>query len=399
MNGTSSKPLVSVIIPTFNRAAFVRVAVESVLRQSYRPLEIIVVDDGSRDDTQDVLTPLVESVRYTYQENQGVAVARNAGIAASKGEYVSLLDSDDVWLPDKLTCQMDYLLTHPEVGMVACHAVAIDTNGDQLDGAPICAHQCEGWVSQETNILRSPLILSTLLVRRACLPTPDPFPPGVCFGEDWEMGLRVGASYPIWFLDQVLVKVRRHEGNATAPLASQLQADRKLQDRLAVIDRIFPLLPGSADSLRSLRAQAEAQEYAAAAVPSYANEAFELAASRLGKAVALDPATWQGEELVTRVCGFAQLVYQERGEEAAFSFLDNVIGHLPPEIGEPVRVARALRARTLIFTVGFNALADSRPRKAASSIMRGLMQQPSYARNSGVLITLARSMARSLQLP
>lgn len=390
-------PLVSTIIPTYNRAAYVQEAIDSALAQGYDNLEIIVVDDGSTDETRSALAPYADRIRYFYQRNQGVAVARNTAIAASKGEYIALLDSDDVWLPEKLTRQMDFLLARPEVGMVACHAVAIDPKGKHLDDSPLCPHQKEGWVSLETNILRSPLPVDTLIIRRSCLPQPMPFTPGVVFGEDWEMCLRVGARHPIWFMAQTLAAVRVHESNVMAPLANQQQVDLKLQNRLGVIERVFPILPGDATALTLLRTRAEAREYAEAAAPSYANGALDAAASRLGKAVALDPATWQGEELVALLCNFAKLVFQKRGEEAAFTYLQNVLSHLPPEIKDPGRLTRAVRARTLIFTVGFSALSHNEPRRAATNIVKGLAQQPSYLANVGVLKTLARSMTRSLR--
>ena len=391
------RPLVSAIIPTYNRAEYICQAIDSALEQGYDNLEIIVVDDGSTDETHNLLTRYESRIKYIYQQNQGEAVARNTAIEASTGEYIALLDSDDLWLPGKLTRQMDFILAHPDVGMVASHAIAIDQNGRALSDAPLCPFQGEGWVSLETNVLHSPLPVDTLIIRRDCLPTPVPFTPGVRFGADWEMCLRVGARHPIWFIAQTLAAVRVHENNVMAPLANQQQVDLKLQSRMGVIERIFPELPGDPETLHSLRARAEAREYAEAAVPSYANGTLDAAASRLAKAVALDPVTWQGEQLIELICNFARLVFDKRGEEAALNFLDDVFGHLPSEIKDPDRLARAVRARTLIFTIGFSSLVQHEPRKAAASIIQGLAQQPSFVRNTGVLATLARSMAGSLR--
>lgn len=394
---TTKLPLVSAIIPTYNRAFYVCQAVESALTQNYPNLEIVVVDDGSTDDTRSRLSAYETYIQYIHQANQGVSAARNAAIAASRGEYIALLDSDDVWFPGKLTRQMDFLAAHPEVGMVASHAIAIDRNGKPLSERPLYAFQIEGWVSLEINILRSPLPPTVLVIRRDCLPMPVPFTPGVRFGEDWEMCLRVGARWPIWFIAEPLAGVRVHDSNVTMPLASQQQVDLRLQSRLDVIERVFPALPGDRQTLHSLRAKAEAREYAETAVPSYANGSFETGASRLGKAVTLDPATWQGEELVVAICHFARLLFQTRGAEAALEFIQNVFSHLPPEIKRPDRLSRPVHSRTLIFTIGFNSLAQHKPREAAASIVKGLMWQPTQATNIGVLSTLVRSMARSLQ--
>ncbi len=391
------RPLVSAIIPTYNRAEYICQAIDSALEQGYDNLEIIVVDDGSTDETHNLLTRYGSRIKYIYQQNQGEAVARNTAIEASTGEYIALLDSDDLWLPGKLTRQMDFMLAHPDVGMVASHAIAIDQDGHALSDAPLCPFQGEGWVSLETNVLHSPLPVDTLIIRRDCLPTPVPFTPGVRFGADWEMCLRVGARHPIWFIAQTLAAVRVHENNVMAPLANQQQVDLKLQSRMGVIERIFPELPGDPETLRSLRARAEAQEFATTAIPSYANEAFEIAAARLGHAVILDPERWQGEELIALISNYAKLVFQRNGEKAALSFLDGIFMHLPPEISRPDHLARTARARTLIFIIGYNALAESEPRRAAMSILQGVAQQPAYTHNLGVLSTLCRSLLRSVR--
>lgn len=108
-----SSLLVSVIIPTFNRADYLVEAIESVLAQSYRPIEIIVVDDGSTDGTAEAISRLGDTVRYMWQPNQGASVARNTGIALAQGDLLAFLDSDDLWEPEKLTWQVAALETNP----------------------------------------------------------------------------------------------------------------------------------------------------------------------------------------------------------------------------------------------------------------------------------------------
>ena len=115
MNSTS----VSVVIPTYNYGHFVVGAVESVLAQTYQNVEIIVVNDGSSDDTKARLEPFMGRVRYIYQDNQGLSAARNTGIGAATCRWIAFLDSDDLWHPRKLELQMAYLDGHPEVGLLA----------------------------------------------------------------------------------------------------------------------------------------------------------------------------------------------------------------------------------------------------------------------------------------
>ena len=117
MRGTNSA--VSVIIPSYNCEPFLAEAIESVFAQTYRPKEVIVVDDGSTDQTAAIARSYKE-VQYIYQANQGPAIARNNGIATARGDFIAFIDHDDMWLPNKLEVQIEYLLEHPYVGLSIC---------------------------------------------------------------------------------------------------------------------------------------------------------------------------------------------------------------------------------------------------------------------------------------
>ncbi len=107
----------SVIVPVYNGERYLASALQSVFEQDYHPFEVIVVDDGSVDRSADIACSY-RAIRYIYQSNQGVAVARNVGIAAARGEFIAFLDQDDLWAPNKLSVQIDYLLKHHDVGYV-----------------------------------------------------------------------------------------------------------------------------------------------------------------------------------------------------------------------------------------------------------------------------------------
>src|SRR6056297_2743784 len=125
--------MISVIIPTYNRGHIITRAIDSALRQTYRDFEIIVIDDGSTDNTRTVLEPYQDQIKYFYQENRGVTEARNKGIKESYGEFIAFLDSDDYWLPEKLEMQMNYFKNHPEVAMVYTrHWKEIDTGKNKI---------------------------------------------------------------------------------------------------------------------------------------------------------------------------------------------------------------------------------------------------------------------------
>jgi GT2 family glycosyltransferase len=132
LSGAGQKGLVTVVIPTYNRAHLVGTAIDSVLRQSYSPVEIIVVDDGSTDRTREVVAAYGARVRYLYQPNSGVATARNTGLREARGEFLALLDSDDEWFEWKLEAQVRVLERYPEVGMVWTDMTAINERGDVL---------------------------------------------------------------------------------------------------------------------------------------------------------------------------------------------------------------------------------------------------------------------------
>ena len=129
MGGMSEEALVSVVIPTCNCGSFVREAVESVLRQTHVCVEVIVIDDGSSDDTRDLLEPYSDRIQVIHQENRGSAAARNVGLEASVGEFIAFLDADDRWHPRKLEWQLRCFREFPHVDMVFSDFSAIDSEG------------------------------------------------------------------------------------------------------------------------------------------------------------------------------------------------------------------------------------------------------------------------------
>ncbi|HUZ93198.1 MAG TPA: glycosyltransferase family A protein [Candidatus Paceibacterota bacterium] len=116
------KGLVSIIIPSYNTERYIKEAVDSALAQTYKPVEIIVVDDGSTDNTKQILEPYLKqnSIIYIYQQNGGLAAARNTGIRASRGEYIALLDADDIFMPEKIAKQAAYLEANPQCDISYC---------------------------------------------------------------------------------------------------------------------------------------------------------------------------------------------------------------------------------------------------------------------------------------
>jgi GT2 family glycosyltransferase len=127
--GKGEPGLVSVLIPTYNRAYILRQAIASVFAQTYRPIEVVVVDDGSTDNTRQIISEMKQEVRYIYQENGGLASARNTGLAAARGEFIAFQDSDDLWMPWKLEVQVALLRKYPQVAVIGTDLNVVNAQG------------------------------------------------------------------------------------------------------------------------------------------------------------------------------------------------------------------------------------------------------------------------------
>lgn len=204
---------VSVIIPTYNRADLLPMTVESVFAQTYKNYEIIIVDDGSTDNTKEIVEPYLSksNIRYFYQENRKQASARNNGIRNSEGEYIAFLDSDDLWHPEKLDLQVKVLEEHPEVGLVYSNQSLLqeDSSKDEVRYPP--------GVLKSGNIFKDLLIrkfycsTSGLLVRKSVLDDVGFFDESLRNAlEDWELSLRISKKYKAFCVDKPLFKRRLH---------------------------------------------------------------------------------------------------------------------------------------------------------------------------------------------
>lgn len=197
-------PLISVIIPTYNRAKYLKFAIQSVLDQTVKDHEIIVVDDGSTDDTGEMLRayPKVQAV---FQENQGVIVARNKGMHLAKGEFVAFLDSDDLWFRDKLERQLRFFDQDEKLDMVHGMMDCVDKEGHPLlglteSGRGLWEHGNRKGSSYETYILDSCSHLDTLMIRRNSLAKIGEFDSKTPVCEDYDFFLRIAAQGRIGFL-------------------------------------------------------------------------------------------------------------------------------------------------------------------------------------------------------
>jgi glycosyltransferase involved in cell wall biosynthesis len=200
-----------VVIPSFNYGHFVTEAVDSALAQTYAPREVIVVDDGSTDDTRKRLEAYEGRIRYLHQENLGLAAARNAGIRAARGEYVALLDADDIWHPQKLELQMAYLAAHPEVGLLGAERTRNrPARWPALDRAAGLAARP---ITLEQLVICSRFGPSSVVIARRCFEAVGYFDPALRSVEDRHMWVRIATHFPVHKLRSVLWWYRVHEGS------------------------------------------------------------------------------------------------------------------------------------------------------------------------------------------
>lgn len=182
-----STPKVSIIMPTYNNGKYIGEAIESVLEQTYPNWELIVIDDGSTDDTAEIVTGFAEPrIRYIRQANRGVCVARNVGVEAAKGDYIAFLDADDRYRPDKLSAQVAHLDTHPEIGLTYGSRIEIDEHGQLVNLARL-----PGEATLETVVLSFPFAPTDIIVRRHWIDICGGFRQGFVVNEDRDLYIRL----------------------------------------------------------------------------------------------------------------------------------------------------------------------------------------------------------------
>jgi len=215
-SSASSAPLVSVVLNTYNRADLVPQSINSVLAQDYPNFEVIVVDDGSTDNTREVIEEQFgDRVRYIYQENAGLAAGRNTGIKAARGQYIAFQDDDDIWLPGKLTRQIDALGGCPDCGLSYGLCLSADSDGNST-GA-VYGHSDEGRTGDNFELMlrRHPILGPSVVVLRAALDEAGLFDETLSTAEDTDLFLRLTQRYPAIYIARPLVLVREHRGRKT----------------------------------------------------------------------------------------------------------------------------------------------------------------------------------------
>ncbi len=218
----SGNPLVSVICPAYNCAPFIAAALESVFAQFYRPMEVIVVDDGSTDETPELLKKYPD-VRYFRQANRGPSAARNSAIRAAQGELIAFLDVDDLWTAEKLTEQVAALQSQPQAGM--CFAdMRLFSDGGADEPTMFQKYRLDAKFFGHPRVVDQPLAklvtmnfipTSSVVARRAALLQAGGFDEQFRKAEDWDLWLRMTLDRPIIYSAKLLTLKRVHEVNTS----------------------------------------------------------------------------------------------------------------------------------------------------------------------------------------
>lgn len=228
---------VSILIPTYNRANYLPTAIQSALDQTYRDLEVIVVDDGSTDTTADVVRSISDKrLCYFYQENSGVSGALNTAWRASTGEYVAMLGSDDEMLPQQIETLLPILEQNTHLGLVYARAQAMDAVGK------IVPQILGGSLKFPDKPLSSILYANTIcsiaaLIRRRAIDEVGGLNPALTANEDWDLWIRLAEHWGIQYEDKILARYRMHEQSLTANKSEQY--DNIITSRIRIIKAFY----------------------------------------------------------------------------------------------------------------------------------------------------------------
>ena len=230
MNKIEIKPQVSVIIPTYNRGWIIKEAIDSVLAQDYTEFELIVVDDGSTDHTSDVLDSYRNLIKVLSQKNKGVSAARNRGIAEASGKFIAFLDSDDIWLPQKLSVQIEFFNQTPDALICQTEEVWI-RNGLRVN--PKKRHKKPSGIIFKPSLELCLVSPSAVMIQRSLFDRVGEFDETLPACEDYDLWLRISCRFPVHVIDAPLIIKR---GGHDDQLSSRAGLDKF---RIKAIEKII----------------------------------------------------------------------------------------------------------------------------------------------------------------
>ena len=290
-------PTVSIVIPTFNRAGLIGETLQSVLSQTLQDIEVIVVDDGSTDDTSEVLARYNGRIRVLRQQNRGPSAAKNLGMAQASGTYIALQDSDDLWVPDKLEEQVSFLDTCARVDLVFGDLRRFGSKGTVYEslfgrlprfkrlartcvgpGLLVLDGDVYGYLLEET-----PIFGQTVVFRRSLLDRAGWFDESICLSEDWDLWLRMARVARLGYVDRVVTLLRQHGGNLSGRLAERILGEIRVLEMVEQRDTLLT------DLHRQTIRRAKAQKHFDVGYERFCQNRFADAREQFGRCLDLDP--------------------------------------------------------------------------------------------------------------
>ncbi len=270
MGKRRNKPLVSVIIPTYNRDWIVAEAIDSVLAQDFSDYELLVVDDGSEDRTAEILAAYGDNITVLHQSNKGVSAARNCGIAAAAGRLIAFLDSDDLWLPQKLSTQVKFFSDHPDAVINQTEERWI-RNGVRVN--PKKRHLKFSGMIFERSLALCLVSPSAVMIKKSLFDTVGVFDEDLPACEDYDLWLRISCRYPVHLIETALIIKRGgHEDQLSRAAGLDKYRIRSLvklleshllapQQQRVVIDTLYEKCTVYAGGCRKRGREEEAETY------------------------------------------------------------------------------------------------------------------------------------------
>jgi glycosyltransferase involved in cell wall biosynthesis len=252
-------PKLSVIIPTYNNARYIKRAIDSLLEQSIKDFEIIVVDDGSTDDTKDIVSAYGNSIKYIYQENKGLAGARNTGIDVSKGEFIGFLDADDWFAKKNLETKISFLDKNPDAVWVYSDWQFVDHRGNHLDRGStrfkFANKRLSGYVFEELLYNRNFISPCAAVIKKSILDEVGCFDSEVICQEDWDLWLRLSLKYPCYYIDETLVFVFDRPNSLSKDFTKWVYGNAY------IVDKLKNLIPHDFERKKQALARLNADKY------------------------------------------------------------------------------------------------------------------------------------------
>ncbi|MCB0193220.1 MAG: glycosyltransferase [Anaerolineae bacterium] len=390
-NREQEMPKVSIITPNYNHAQYVGDAIRSVLAQDYQNFEMLIIDDGSTDNSREVVAQFTDDrIKYIWQENKGLSAARNTGINIAKGELIGLLDADDIYETDFLSTLVSILTTNPELDGITCGYQFVDHGNKPLYQRE--ARLIEPSQFYEALISGNFLVPESMLAHRYCYEAVGPYDETLRACEDWDIWLKMTHKFKIGSTDKILNRHRVLPGSMSSdPI-------RMLNNRIAVITKHFGPEPMDASEGTEIQRRAYGYAYLTTIVEYLQYHHLDRAYECLLKMVTIYP------ELLKRYETFYELGFgdQPKGSRGDFSTLnvtknaENLFGLLDklfddPQISPELRKKKQQVYAQAYFALGMLSYGARETQAAKKFLTKAVFTDPEYSFNRQLVTTLAKS--------